>query len=100
MNINIKMKLRFIILLLLIVFITIFAISGIVIAKEPNNNTTNKELTYVEIIVQEGDTLWNIARPYYDGKSDYRKFIHEIRKLNDLNEGIIYPGQIIIIPSA
>lgn len=95
-----NIRLRFVTFLLLLVFITAFAVSSIVIAKEPNDDSIKDETTYVEITVQEGDTLWNLAKPYYDGKSDYRKFIHEIRKLNDLEEGVIFPGQIIIIPSA
>jgi len=82
---------------LLLVFITIFAVSGIVIAKEDTEDIV-EEIAYIEITVHEGDTLWNIAKPYYDGKSDYRKFIYEIRELNNLEQGVIYPGQIIIIP--
>lgn len=99
MNFNMNTRLRLIVFLLLIVFMTVFAISGIVIAKEPHNPSED-EITYVEIRVKEGDTLWNIAKPYYDGKSDYRKFIQDIRKLNNLEKGVIYPGQIIIIPIA
>lgn len=99
MKLYMNLRLRFLTLLLLLIFITVFAVSGIVIAKEPNDSTED-EITYVEITVQKGDTLWNIAKPYYDGKTDYRKFIHEIRKLNNLEEGVIYPGQIIIIPTA
>lgn len=99
MYLNKNTRFRFIFFLSLLIFITVFAISGIVIAKE-QSVTSEDETAHVEITVKEGDTLWNIAKPYYDGKSDYRKFIYEIRKLNDLEEGVIYPGQVIIIPTA
>ncbi len=52
----------------------------------------------VEITVQEGDTLWNIAKPYYNGKEDYREYIYQIRRINNLKQAVIYPGQIIVIP--
>ncbi len=56
------------------------------------------ELDYIKIIVEEGDTIWNIAKPYYDGKTDYRDLIYNIKEINELDQYIIYPGQEIMIP--
>ncbi|OPJ57163.1 cell division suppressor protein YneA [Alkalithermobacter paradoxus] len=56
------------------------------------------ELEFVEIQIQSGDTLWNIAREYINEKEDIRNYIYEIQKLNNLNEPYIYPGKVILIP--
>ncbi len=65
-----------------------------------NISSPNKlnELEYIKIIVEEGDSIWNIAKPYYNGKSDYRDLIYSIKEINQLDQYIIYPGQEIIIP--
>ncbi|MDO6353556.1 LysM domain-containing protein [Caloramator sp. CAR-1] len=46
-------------------------------------------------VVQQGDTLWSIAKKYTNG--DPRRLIYEIRKHNDISP-IIRPGQAIEIP--
>ena len=86
------MKMAFLILstIILAVFIT-----GIVMAQDMNSN----EVNYVQVIVKEGDTLWNIAKPFYNGKNDFREFIDDIRELNNLEQAIIYPGQTLNIPA-
>ncbi|MDP3387467.1 MAG: LysM peptidoglycan-binding domain-containing protein [Eubacteriales bacterium] len=54
--------------------------------------------TFIEIPVRDGDTIWNIAREY--GTSDsIRQDVYTIMKLNNIEDGMIYPGQVIIVPS-
>lgn len=85
---------KFILLMALSIFL-ISIITGIVHAKKYD---PYQEAGYIEVTVKEGDTLWGIAKQYYNGKSDFRKFIYEIRQINSLKEAIIYPGQVISIP--
>lgn len=65
---------------------------------EKNKGCILKDGSYITIVVNEGDTLWNIAKPYYDGKADYRNLISTIKEINEINECVIYPGQEILIP--
>lgn len=66
-----------------------------------NNNkvysSTYKEL-YKEVIVNKGDTLWNIALNNMPDGYDVRKMIYEIREFNSMNSADIYPGDKIKIP--
>ncbi len=56
-----------------------------------------REPQYKLIAVQEGDTLWDIAIKYSNG-SDIRRYIYEIKKINNIPDSIIYPGTLIKIP--
>ncbi|MFN2364601.1 MAG: LysM peptidoglycan-binding domain-containing protein [Halarsenatibacteraceae bacterium] len=49
-------------------------------------------------MVNNGDTLWNLARRYYDSNTDLRKVIFEIKEINNMTTSDIRPGQQIIIP--
>ena len=49
------------------------------------------------ITVSAGDTLWSIACEYKKSGQDIREYIHELRKINDLDDCIIYPGQVLKI---
>lgn len=48
--------------------------------------------------VLQGDTLWEIAREYLSPGEDIREVIYDIKKLNNMDTGYIYPGDIIKIP--
>lgn len=54
-------------------------------------------ITYVT--VQEGDTLWSIAKENCKNYRDIRKAIYSIKKLNNIDSGSINPGQKIKLPS-
>jgi len=86
-------------LTLFFIFLIVF-VSGIVEAKNEERVLLDEipDEMKVSIIVQKGDTLWMIAKPYYDGKIDYREYIYRIRQLNNLKQGVIHPGQVIVIP--
>lgn len=49
--------------------------------------------------VQKGDTLWKIAKKFYDDGSKY-PVIHNANKDKIDNPNLIYPGQVLVIPNA
>ena len=53
---------------------------------------------YEVIFVKSGDSLWNIAKDFSDSKTDIRELIYEISKANQLADGIIHPGDQLLIP--
>ncbi|MCX7695834.1 MAG: LysM peptidoglycan-binding domain-containing protein [Caloramator sp.] len=62
------------------------------------NNIKNKTITYKEVVVKKGDTIWNISIKYTPKDKDVRKTVYEIRKINNLNDCIIFPGQTLKVP--
>jgi LysM repeat protein len=48
--------------------------------------------------VKPGDTLWSIASTHYAG--DPRAAIYRIAKRNDIANGVIVPGERLVLPSA
>jgi nucleoid-associated protein YgaU len=46
--------------------------------------------------VRAGDTLWQIAVEHYDG--DPREAVWEIRERNHLDDALITPGQVLLLP--
>jgi len=75
------------IFLFILISVTIYQISAY------SANTYN----YMEIPVIEGDTLWQIAKDYGPSGS-IQKDLYELMKLNELKDGRIYPGQVLIVP--
>jgi len=47
-------------------------------------------------VVEAGDTLWEIAKSYYDG--DPREAIWRIEQRNDLRGATLQPGQELVLP--
>jgi nucleoid-associated protein YgaU len=49
------------------------------------------------VVVQEGDTVWSIARSVAGGK-DVRAVVDRIQELNGLNGATLRPGQVLRLP--
>lgn len=56
------------------------------------------EYNYDEVIIVEGDTLWNIALHYMPKNYDVRKMIYIIRDFNKMDTSQIYTGDTLKIP--
>lgn len=62
-------------------------------------NSFDNKTEYIEVTVKAGQNLWQIADTYDNNKIDLRKFIYDIKKLNNIaKDSMIYPGQILKIP--
>lgn len=75
------------IMILIILVITLFSHCS---AIQKNNEIEN-------ITVSAGDTLWSISCEYKKDGQDVREYLYELRKLNNLENCTIYPGQVLKI---
>ena len=87
---------------------------ALAILEKENQNVETKEIASIDksgfnvesdeseinetTMVQDGDTLWNIAKEYNENDTDLRKFVYKIRELNDLDDAMLYPGKELKIP--
>ncbi len=79
-------------------FLTVLLISMITFSSILTFNAYSKDIPQFDYIrVQQGDTLWSIAKDYA-GNKDIREVVYEISKLNNIHNAPIHPGDIIKIP--
>jgi len=88
---RLKNKKRFL-TFIIITFAVIMLFVGSVVSAGKNVSREYKTVT-----VRQGDTLWDIAGKYC-GKTEIRQYIYQIKKVNNLDNAIIYAGQKIILP--
>lgn len=60
--------------------------------------TSAAPMATVRVVVQQGDSLWNIAQRLAP-EQDPREMIQEIRQLNGLRNNLIQPGQVLLAPT-
>lgn len=60
-------------------------------------NTKVAALSTAVYTVQQDDTLWDISVKFAPDDIDIRRYKNEIKKINDLEDTIIYPGQKLIV---
>ncbi len=89
-------KKRFMLSTILLMIILFFIISNIVAII--NRVEGYDEPKYKEVIVDVGDSVWNLAREYSPKNKDVRRAIYDISLLNNLDTYDIYPGQVLKIP--
>lgn len=87
---------RFFIFILLSIMILVFAGYSIVGAGSADAATVN---TYAQVVIHEGDTLWDIVEKYNpDVNKSYQEIIHDISETNDIDVNNIQPGDMIFVP--
>lgn len=68
----------------------------LIIIAECRESKTYEESISV-ITVRENETLWDIAEDYKNDNQDIREYISILKKLNNMQDSIIYEGQEIRI---
>jgi len=81
------------------VFISGFLLILICILFSPNQVEGNSNTTYKHYIVQPGDTIWGIACSMINkDKVDPRDYIYAIQKINNVEDSVINPGDVLLLP--
>lgn len=91
---RIKNKFKFIRAILILLFIL-----SVLFCK---TTFSYKEIEYITYYVEEGDTLWSIAKELsmknsYYKNTDIREIIDEIRSINNLHSGNIFVNQALLV---
>jgi LysM repeat protein len=53
--------------------------------------------SYKTVVVEPGDTLWDIAGDYNNGH-DLRVYINEVKKANNIEGSAIFAGDVLKMP--
>lgn len=93
---RIKSRVRFTMFLTAVMFMLI-SITGMFLGDNQAESLTKP--VYSEIVIQRGDTLWDLAHEFGPADKDVREVVHEICIVNDISADSIYPGQTILIPA-
>lgn len=91
--VDMKKFLSFVVITSIIIIAILFMLT-----KNQKVYSSTYKYNYREIIVKEGDTLWNIAVENMPENYDVRKMVFEIKEFNQMIDANIYPGDLIKIP--
>lgn len=77
-------------------FLFLFIMVGLCIGSVVSAAGNIQDETQV-VTIRPGDTLWDIAQ-VYSNHVEIRKYIYEIKKVNQLENSTIYAGQQLVLP--
>lgn len=77
-----------------ILFMLICTVAVKAFESSDRDNNIEKEM----VIIQAGDTLWQLATQYKPEKWDTRAFIQVIQEANNMKNSVIHAGEVIAIP--
>ena len=60
--------------------------------------SADAQVVWTEVIVEEGDTLWTIAKTISSESEDIRLKVHAIIDENKLSSATIHPGETLRVP--
>ena len=81
---------------MLVITVMTVAAGNLILGGNNANGQTHQK--YISVEVSAGDTLWDIADTYLGEEMDTRQAVHIIRTANDMDTGLVTPGQMIRIP--
>lgn len=85
-------------LIILLGVIMIFSIIVIPYTAKAKDQSEYK-MQVVSVYIEEGDTLWSIAKQHYSKEyKSMKSFIKEIKRTNGLYSDTIHEGNYIVVP--
>lgn len=85
----------FIFILVTVMFVAFFSISVI------NSNKAEAASidTFMQVEIQEYDSLWSLAEQYCNVNMDLRDYIDDICNINDIDSNdMLHPGDVLFVP--
>ncbi|MCQ2566515.1 MAG: LysM peptidoglycan-binding domain-containing protein [Clostridia bacterium] len=94
---RIKAPVRFTAIVTTLVLICVFAVSALT---GYSDVSAAQEPEYINVRVQAGDTLWNLAKTYGPDDQDVRQTVRDICSLNNISAADLQAGQYITIQTS
>lgn len=63
-----------------------------------SHNVQRNEGRVHEVVVRQGDSLWELAKQEGDSSKPTGRKVFAIQQFNQLDTSVIYPGQILRVP--
>ena len=95
MKVMVLNKFRFTLFVVLSIIILTF-IANLLLGL--NNAEGSTVIDYETVVIESGDTLWDIASKYSPNNKDIREYIYEICELNEISASTLIAGMKIMIP--
>ena len=86
------------VILVVVMMLLGLTINGLMSQKASATDNISNERTFQNVTVQSGDTLWSLVAANYSYQGDIRKAVYEVEQINNIDNAIIRPGQVILIP--
>ncbi len=82
----------------MLVLVLVFTLGVALYVNREAGSTPQGTRYFDEVTVHPGDTLWDLAGPYRPQGMDIRSFVALVAEINGVEDGIIHPGQRIVLP--
>ena len=92
---RIKSKVRFTLFAVITILVLITCMSTVLGMNTVSSASMDQ---YVQLKVESGDTIWNIAEEYAAPGTDVRKVVNDIYDINGISADQLQAGQNIIVP--
>lgn len=96
MRLNTRGRILFSVLIALLLMLVTFTFNTFVGLNDVNSDT---QQVYEEVLVNSGDTIWDIAQRYMNNTTDTRYAVYMICQANDITADQLYAGEYIKIPA-
>lgn len=91
-------KTNYISMMVVILIIAILTISYKTLKTDAKENTEMKGTKYyTSVFIEEGDTLWSIAKENLPEHTDITQYINELSKMNNLKTDQIHAGNKLVV---
>lgn len=61
-------------------------------------NITPKTVAQDQVVIQRGDTLWDIASTHKKSDENIRSYMHKLKTINHLTTSSLREGQVLLLP--
>lgn len=79
-----------------------YAGDGAAIARTPVSvtsiNSSPKAVVQDQVVIQRGDTLWDVASTHKKGNENIRSYVDKLKTINHLTTSSLKEGQVLLLP--
>lgn len=84
---------------LLLGLLLVILVGALLLLFQEEAESSTEPRVVTAVVVQPGETLWEIADRFWPESADLRVVVGELVELNGLKSKVLKPGQVLQVPS-